>query len=104
MIARNITWCVFLDDDLLLQESALEIAMSTANSYSSTEVIGIGLSTPVTSRGVVLPKYLEILARLLKLYSNQPGKVLSSGHASSYLQSDSIIETQWINGASIRKI
>lgn len=104
LIAQNITWCVFLDDDLLLQESALEIAMSAANSYSGTEVIGIGLSTPVTARGVDLPINLEILARLVKLSSNQPGKVLSSGHASSYLQSDSIIETQWLNGASVWKV
>jgi glycosyltransferase involved in cell wall biosynthesis len=104
LIAQNITWCVFLDDDLLLHESALEIAMSTAHSYTRTEVIGIGLSTPVTSRGINLPAYLEILARLFKLSSNLPGKVLSSGHASSYLQSDSIIETQWLNGASIWKV
>jgi len=104
LIAQNITWCVFLDDDLLLEESALEIAMSTAHSYTRTDVIGIGLSTPVTSRGINLPEYLEILARLFKLSSNLPGKVLSSGHASSYLQSDSIIETQWLNGASIWKV
>ena len=104
LIAQNITWCVFLDDDLLLEESALEIAMSTAHSYTRTDVIGIGLSTPVTSRGINLPVYLEILARLFKLSSNLPGKVLSSGHASSYLQSDSIIETQWLNGASIWKV
>ena len=104
LIAQNITWCVFLDDDLLLHESALEIAMSTTHSYTRTDVIGIGLSTPVTSRGINLPLYLEILARLVKLSSNLPGKVLSSGHASSYLQSDSIIETQWLNGASIWKV
>jgi glycosyltransferase involved in cell wall biosynthesis len=101
LIAQNITWCVFLDDDLLLEGSALEIAMSIVNSYTGTKVIGIGLSTPVTSRGVNLPVHLEILARLFKLSSNMPGKVLSSGHASSYLQSDSTIETQWLNGASM---
>jgi glycosyltransferase involved in cell wall biosynthesis len=104
LIAQNITWCVFLDDDLLLHESALEIAMSTTHSYTRTDVIGIGLSTPVTSRSINLPVYLEILARLVKLSSNLPGKVLSSGHASSYLQSDSIIETQWLNGASIWRV
>ncbi len=104
LIAQNITWCVFLDDDLLLEGSALEIAMSIVNSYTGTKVIGIGLSTPVTSRGVNLPVHLEILARLFKLSSNLPGKVLSSGHASTYLQSDSIIETQWLNGASIWKV
>jgi glycosyltransferase involved in cell wall biosynthesis len=104
LIAKNITWCVFLDDDLLLQERALEIALSTANAYTRTEVIGIGLSTPVTSRGINLPVYLGILTRLLKLSSNRPGKVLISGHASSYLESDSIIETQWLNGASIWKV
>jgi glycosyltransferase involved in cell wall biosynthesis len=101
LIAQNITWCVFLDDDLLLQERALEIAMNTAHSYACTEVIGLGLSTPVTSRGINLPAHLEILVRFFKLSSNMPGKVLSSGHASSYLQSDSIIETQWLNGASM---
>ena len=101
LIAQNITWCVFLDDDLLVEVSALEIALRSANSYTRTEVIGIGLRTPVTSRGINLPLYREKLARLFKLSSNLPGKVLSNGHATSYLQSDFIIETQWLNGASI---
>jgi glycosyltransferase involved in cell wall biosynthesis len=104
LIAQDITWCVFLDDDLLLGRSALEIALSTAKLYNPTKVIGIGLSTPVTSRGINLPVYLEILARSFKLSSKLPGKVLCSGHASSYLQSDSVIETQWLNGASIWRV
>ena len=101
LIAQNITWCVFLDDDLLVDDSALDIAISSANFHNRTEVIGIGLRTPVTSRGINLPLYREKLARLFKLSSNLPGKVLSNGHATSYLQSDFIIETQWLNGASI---
>jgi glycosyltransferase involved in cell wall biosynthesis len=101
MIAQKMNWCVFLDDDLVLDKNALKIAIDTASAYPRTNVIGIGLGTPVTSRGTNLPVHLEILARLFQLSSNKLGKVLRSGHASSYLQSKCVIETQWLNGASI---
>jgi glycosyltransferase involved in cell wall biosynthesis len=101
LIHQKVTWCVFLDDDLVLDKNALKIAIETAITYPRTNVIGIGLGTPVTSRGTNLPVYLEILARLFRLSSNEPGKVLRSGHANSYLQSGCVIETKWLNGASI---
>ena len=41
---------------------------------------------------------------LLKLSSSQPGRVLESGHATSYLQETSVTETQWLNGASMWKL
>jgi len=101
LIHQKVTWCVFLDDDLVLDKNALKIAIDTAITYPRTNVIGIGLGTPVTSRGTDLPVHLEILARLFRLSSNELGKVLRSGHANSYLQSGCVIETQWLNGAAI---
>ena len=101
IIAQEVNWCVFLDDDLVLDKNALKIAIETAITYPRTNVIGIGLGTPVTSRGTNLPVHLKILARLFQLSSNELGKVLRSGHANSYLQSRCVIETQWLNGAAI---
>jgi hypothetical protein len=42
--------------------------------------------------------------KLFKLFSSQPGKVLSSGHAVSYLQEKEVIETQWLNGLSMWRV
>lgn len=101
LIRQDIDWCLFIDDDLLLYANTLEIALETANSYRKKNVIGIGLSLPPTSRTITMSLPIQKVSQLLKLSSNKPGKVLSSGHASSYLQEKSITETEWLNGASI---
>jgi glycosyltransferase involved in cell wall biosynthesis len=101
LIRQDIDWCLFIDDDLLLYANTLEIALETANSYPKENVIGIGLSLTPTSRTVTMSLARQKISQLLKLSSNKPGKVLSSGHASSYLQEKSVTETEWLNGASI---
>jgi hypothetical protein len=101
LIRQDIDWCLFIDDDLLLYANTLEIALETANSYPKKNVIGIGLSLPPTSRTVTMNLARQKISQILKLSSNKPGKVLSSGHASSYLQEKSVTETDWLNGASI---
>lgn len=101
LIHEDIEWCVFLDDDLLIEEDTLQVALSAAKSIGKVNVIGIGLALPPTSRFLNSSKRKRILARLFGLTSDSPGKVLASGHATSYLQENSRIETQWLNGASM---
>jgi glycosyltransferase involved in cell wall biosynthesis len=101
VVRRDSDWCVFLDDDLVVEETTIGVALETASAYSKKDVIGIGLSLIPTSREFhFTPRWLRI-ARILKLSSELPGRVLESGHATSYLQSKNVIETQWLNGASI---
>ena len=104
LVSREVEWCLFLDDDLILGESAIDLALSVARSYKKRDIIGIGLSLPPSSRSLNAPKLNKKLLKLLKLSSSQPGIVLGSGHATSYLQETSVTETQWLNGASMWKL
>ena len=101
LVSKRADWCVFLDDDLILQDSAIDLALSTAKSYKKRDIIGIGLGLPPSSRALNVSRFNKKLLKLFKLSSSRPGKVLSSGHATSYLQETSVVETQWLNGASI---
>lgn len=104
LIRRGIKWCLFIDDDLLIAEDALQIALATANAYEKPNVVGIGLSLPATSRSLNLSPSGQHLSRLVKLLSREPGRVLSSGHATSYLQEKAVTETEWLNGVSIWRV
>jgi len=104
LVSKEVEWCLFLDDDLILGESAIDLALSVARSYKKRDIIGIGLSLPPSSRSLNAPKLNKKLLKLLKLSSSQPGRVLESGHATSYLQETSVTETQWLNGASMWKL
>jgi len=104
LVSKQVEWCLFLDDDLILGESAIDLALSVARSYKKRDIIGKGLSLPPSSRSLNAPKLNKKLLKLLKLSSSQPGRVLESGHATSYLQETSVTETQWLNGASMWKL
>ena len=101
LVSKEVEWCLFLDDDLILQDFAIDSALSAARTYRKRDVIGIGLSLPPLSRALNVSKVNKKLLELFKLSSSSPGEVLISGHATSYLQEKSVIETQWLNGASM---
>ena len=104
LVSKEVDWCLFLDDDLTLEESAIDLALSAAGSYKKRDIIGIGLSLPPLSRALNIPKGNKKLLELSKLSSSRPGEVLRSGHATSYLQETIVIETQWLNGASMWRV
>lgn len=97
----GVEWCLFLDDDLELHSNAVEIAFKEVVRNKLENVVGIGFSLPVTSRGVNSSRTVVFLATLLGLSAKPQGKVLKSGHATSYLQSENTIQTEWLNGASM---
>lgn len=104
LLTEEIEWCLFLDDDLILGESAIISAFSGVSAYRKTDIIGIGLSVAPSSRSLGLSNWKLKLLKLFKLSSNSPGQVLPSGHATSYLQETTLIETQWLNGASMWRV
>ena len=103
LVSKEVDWCLFLDDDLILDEFAIDRALSAANSYKKKDIIGIGLSLPPLSRALNVSNVNKKLLEFLKLSSKYSGQVLRSGHAPSYLQETAVIETQWLNGASMWK-
>jgi len=103
LVWNDIEWCLFLDDDLVLEESAIELALNTVKLYGEEKVLGVGFNLPPTSRTLERSQRKQKLLEVLKLTSRHPGRVLSSGHAVSYLQENKVLETQWLNGASMWK-
>jgi len=102
-INANIDWCLFLDDDLLLDKDTIKNAFFAASSYPKSNIIGIGLSLTPTSRYLNFSPFTKKLLKFFKLSALEPGRVLTSGHATSYLEQEKVIETQWLNGASVWK-
>lgn len=101
LISKTIDWCLFLDDDLLIETSSIEVAMSAASTYPNGKVAGIGFSLPPTSRSINASFFAKKIARFFKIGYEPAGKVFKSGHASSYLQESTVAETSWLNGASM---
>jgi glycosyltransferase involved in cell wall biosynthesis len=101
MIIPTIEWCLFLDDDLLLAPSAIDEAFNAVASLTADEVIGVGLSLPPTTRAYDTSWFLRSSANFFGIRANPPGRVFKSGHAASYLQEKRVVETQWLNGASL---
>lgn len=101
LLNPGVEWCLFLDDDLEMHSNAIENAFREVARYQPKHVAGIGFSLPATSRGVYSSRTLNLLAPFFGLNSKPIGRVLKSGHATSYLQSDKTIQTEWLNGASM---
>jgi glycosyltransferase involved in cell wall biosynthesis len=101
LLHKDSQWCLFLDDDLLVGEHAIESALNEANSRVQESVIGLGYSLPPTTRILNAGVIALGIGRVLQIASGEPGTVLKSGHAVSYSQAKTVIETQWLNGASM---
>jgi GT2 family glycosyltransferase len=103
MMIPTTEWCLFLDDDLLLAPNAIDNAFDAISSNTSSEVIGVGLSLPPTTRASEVNWIFRRTSNFFGIRTNPPGRVFKNGHASSYLQANEVIETQWLNGASLWK-
>lgn len=101
LVLNNIDWCLFLDDDLEISPSAVENALREADLYTQDRAVGIGLSLPPTTRTTNVNPLVRTAAKLFRIDADKPGRVAKNGHANSYLQEETVIETQWLNGASM---
>ena len=99
-LSRNYTWILFLDDDVALESSTLEILY---NGYIMNPIfksyLGFGLG--ITNRFARSQnRAVKYLLRLFNLFSDTPGSIIKSGHAQSYLDHGVQIEVDWLNGIS----
>ena len=97
----DIEWILNLDDDLLLDPKALVIAETIISSDSVGLIGGIGFALP--SQGKRPTNFFKNFLTRIFCLQGKPGKVLKSGHAVNYLDSDHQIRTDWLNGASLWK-
>lgn len=105
-LEKWIDWTIFLDDDVLLQKDTIaklkRVIESRINS-SSDDLLGVGLNTPMTSHLTNQDRFKKVIAKYFFLEGKPRGTVLKSGHPVSYLGSNHVIETQWLNGISAWK-
>ena len=86
---------------MLVGRQAIENALKEGNSIDSSKIIGVGFAVPPTTRTLVAKNVTLRIAKAFNIGNGNLGKVLKSGHANSYLQSKAVIETEWLNGASM---
>lgn len=101
LLDDNIDWCLFSDDDVIFDPSAIEAALNTVESSSGVRAIGVGFAITPLARITHFSSWKRMVGRLLWLDSKTPGRVLKSGHGVSYLESTRDLETEWLNGISM---
>jgi glycosyltransferase involved in cell wall biosynthesis len=103
-IHPEIQWVAFLDDDVLVQNDTFDSAFVNIESLEKARgerILGVGFGITPTSRAISASGLEKILGYLFLLYKKKPGHVLSSGHATSYQESDQPAFTEWLNGVSM---
>jgi glycosyltransferase involved in cell wall biosynthesis len=104
LLAQELDWVVFLDDDLILHPHCLENAIQEVADYeasSDERITGVGLALPATSRSLDSNRVLRLIGRGFLISNMKPGLVAKNGHAASYLECRETLTTQWLNGASM---
>ena len=98
-IPHQVEWVAIFDDDLLVEKDSFRRASEIINEVNTDDLLGVGFSLPSTSKEIG-----TLVSRLLKTIFCLQGKfgiIKRNGHAVSYLESRNLIETKWLNGASL---
>lgn len=106
MLHEDVDWVIFLDDDVRIDEELLGSftrEVKVLNSENGRSLGGIGFRTPATNRLSKKSFLFNLGARIFLLNSAHKGKVLISGHPTSYMESNKQINTEWLSGISAWK-
>ncbi len=104
LLAQELDWVVFLDDDLIVLPDCLENAIQEVADFEASSyerIAGVGLALPATSRASESNRVLRLIGRGFLISNTKPGFVAKNGHAASYLECRETLTTQWLNGASM---
>ena len=98
--SKEVEWIAFFDDDIVLISNSVESIFQDISKLSIlNNISGVGFAC---SNHQPLKKTKFEFLRKIFLSSNQNfGQVNKSGYNASYMESDTLIQTQWLNGASI---
>jgi len=101
--SENLNWIAFFDDDIILLPDCITNAFADVTKLSEQNIIaGIGLACTPIKTSVRRLKY-KFVKKLFLSSDKNLGRVNKSGYNASYMSSHKVIETQWLNGASIWK-
>jgi hypothetical protein len=79
------------------------LGAESVESQLKIPVSGVGLALPAASRVSSASRITRLIGECFGISNSKPGVVRKNGHAVSYLESEKIILTQWLNGASMWK-
>jgi hypothetical protein len=100
LLACNIDWVFFSDDDLLFQLNTINAMRLSIKNTQKFAPVGIGTHI-VNEQSSTSPKKVRHISRFFSLTSNKFGGVARSGLNSSYFESNELCKTEWLNGASL---
>ena len=96
LVSDKVEWLLFLDDDLRILPTTMSELFACLSFLSRDhKVLGLGLSEKTSIKSSKLKRALK------KVRRNQLGKVGLSGNNFNYQDSEDIIKTAWLNGASM---
>lgn len=98
-LSEELDWVVFSDDDLTYKGDFFSKLVEKLRNIP-LEVKGIGMNLHSDSMDVRQNKSY-LVGRCFGLQNGIPGEVKRNGECIKYIQSPFVIETKWLNGASI---
>ena len=101
--SENLNWIAFFDDDIILLPDSIENVFADISRLSEqNKIAGIGMSCAPSNASVRKLQY-KLMKKFFLSSDKNLGQVNKSGYNASYMSSREVIETQWLNGASIWK-
>jgi len=98
-LSDDLDWVVFSDDDLTYQEDFFTKLVEKLTQIP-IEIRGVGMNLYSNLKDAE-PKKQNLAGRIFGLQNGIPGEVKRNGECIKYIQNSSVIETKWLNGASI---
>lgn len=100
--SREVEWIAFFDDDITLFSNSIENIFQDISKLSKiTNISGVGFAC--SNRLPLKKTKVDFLRRVFLCSNKKLGQVNKSGYNASYMEGETLIETQWLNGVSIWK-
>jgi uncharacterized protein (DUF486 family) len=101
MFGNEVEWIMFCDDDLILTPFSVSYIFEAINNHDlSFDIAGAGFALESKSKKRITG--IENLIRsVFGVGGKPPGSVKFNGYNTNYIQENSVLQTMWLNGASI---
>jgi len=102
-LVTNLDWVIFSDDDVCYPGDFLLNVSTFIDTHESADLLGVGFQ--IESLVNVKKSILKtIFCTIFRLQIGKPGSVQENGECISYMQSNSALATNWLNGASVWRL
>jgi len=98
---KDVDWIMFCDDDIVLDPNCISVmfkVISQQNNFAEIGGAGFSLGQKIANKHNIFEKYIRCI---FNMNLRPPGIVRSNGYNTNYIYENSIIQTDWLNSASI---